>query len=491
MQRILTALETHTKEKAAKKARKQARLTACNLELQNLLQQYSDQKEVIEAWRKANIPEDLPKTAVLDALESNLATLTRQLAAHHYTVTQRKGEEKREADRQAMLEAAMQRAKAIKILKDKLSAECQTPNDLSTHPLWTFPKDEILPSPEEARASWKKNTETYILEAYIAFYTEAREYILAQRHILLAIDAIAAVSDEQLLQEKINAFKQKALVHIEKIRYILNAFEQKKNWFQLFNQADREMSFHEGLLCSPSDDETGIQNDKLIVNQEGRYCSERYADRRPFRPEGAEEKKDELIFKANETTPHPDNLKRYQAFKESRLAILKKIAAIPHVKDDEKEDKSSPPFVELIKTHETLAKDLRKMQQDHDECLKKKNEIQSRQKLNKNNPDHLNHWEARTEHCWHGFGGTPITVKEGTYRVPARIYKMMNVIQTDHLSTAHFLADFHQARKSASWNLFFSISCIAETYRGVGAEKLYNADDIDLEREPHIQAEFH
>jgi len=91
------------------------------------------------------------------------------------------------------------------------------------------------------------------------------------------------------------------------------------------------------------------------------------------------------------------------------------------------------------------------------------------------NPFHLNYWDLQTQYCFHGRGGTKISLNNYIYRVPRRIALMMNAAKEHYDDYDEVLENLNTIRSAP---LFFRNPFSRHT-RSVTTNELYKSDDLE------------
>lgn len=97
-------------------------------------------------------------------------------------------------------------------------------------------------------------------------------------------------------------------------------------------------------------------------------------------------------------------------------------------------------------------------------------------KIDIRNRDHLVYWHGKTKHCWHGYGGVKVVLHDETFRVPTRVYHVMQSSRGHFATAEEFLGaiDLERKQKPTWFNYFFSCSMT----RSAETDSVYESDSL-------------
>lgn len=440
----------------------QAKLRSLLEEYEKLLRDYPEEKAYIDAWGKENQKNQKAGTASLLSLERELAVLKAALE-----------QKKKQREQQ-------HQASELAKTKQAWLDQCAIPNHILDSAAWQFSilnrnqahYFSVMPAAQFSKG--KKLIHAISLPS-IHYNITARKYAEEYLQIKHLIMAVQSENDKANAQQKVNQFLANAKIYQEHLAHYDARYESRLGYFdQLKANEEKLLALDGAQILFASANKTAAflkeiteEDPPLALDSTGQYI------RKPL-PRAAdsfslEEKKEEPPTPS--VTPHKDNAGLIQDFRQSRRRVMNQISELPF-ELDAKED-GIVLMDQTLLEHAKKADAVKKLLENRPLYLTAKGTVKREQKLDKYKLEDLQHWHQKTDHCWHGWGGTSITLGNQTFRVPYRIFNMMNVIAEDHIDKEAFNAALEKARKETSYNPFLSFKCVSDIYRASATENAY------------------
>ncbi|MDR3478714.1 MAG: hypothetical protein P4M14_11880 [Gammaproteobacteria bacterium] len=455
--------ETNAK-RLAKKAKKDRLLLEC-IFLKTTYSQYIAPINLIE-----NDLQKATKTAEIDAIEARLELTKTHIEAKVKADTLEKTNFQKRASEAQLAEEKKQLDQRIKNLSSQcaFTLNAQFPeiplDNLATQNIDEFKNQNPIANPHDP----------FIVQADLRqFYSLAIQHELQRRETLKRIANMPSLTEEKEIHEQIDHLKANEKDVVLELGKISDAVQQKKQFMQKLAAIEENKV---DLLFTHSYQSQLIEHDEIVCAPDGTYINRNKVALNANVNVNVNENNNGQALKA------PTDIlvtALYNLIKNLRIQTIQKIAAFQPEKDD-KEDALININHAILNLEINIQK-LADLAKKRKEFIVSRNNLIAKLCLDKNNIAHLQFWSNETDTCFYGYGGKEISVKDEknqvqTFRIPTRVFKMMEVVQQDYSNAESFERDFNLARTSKP--SFFSNPFSFWT-RSQLTQMVYKAENIE------------